>query len=97
MDEIRDTIAKDASDRFELMADEFRRDLADWSRHYIAHDSKKEGLKLLRFLDKTVDVLTLIYADEVDEETIQKIVVEQFSSTINVLINEVKTLNSSTI
>lgn len=97
MDEIRDIIAKDASDRFELMADEFRRDLADWTRHHIAHDSKKEGLKLLRFLDKTVDVLTLIYADEVDEETIQKIVVEQFSSTINVLISEVKTLNSSTI
>ena len=97
MDNIRDTIAKDASDRFELMADEFRRDLADWTRHHTPQDSKKEGLKLLRFLDKTVDVLTLIYADEVDEETIQKIVVEQFSSTINVLISEVKTLNSSTI
>ena len=44
-----------------------------------------------------LDVLTLIYADEADEETIQKIVEEQFSSTINVLINEVKALNSSTI
>ena len=97
MDNIHDTIAKDASDRFKLMADEFRRDLADWTRHHMHQDSKKEGLKLLRFLDKTVDVLTLIYADEIDEETIQKIVVEQFSSTINVLISEVKTLNSSTI
>ncbi len=100
MDNIRDTIAKDASDRFELMADEFRRDLADWTRNHMAQDSEKERLdwvdrymkKLLKFLDKTVDVLTLVYVDDVDQKTICDIATNQFATTIKTLTNEIKEL-----
>ena len=68
MNDIHETIAKDASDRFELLADVFRRYLAYWTRNNMTQDSEKERLdwvdrymkKLLKFLDKTVDVLLRI-------------------------------------
>lgn len=82
MDNIRDTIAKDASDRLELIAEDTKQEVLPWIRDLM----KKQKEVLI----KMIDVLVLIYGDDADENEIRDIVVEQFMSTFDVLVNEIK-------
>lgn len=81
MDNIRETIAKDVSDRLVPMAEETKKEVLDWIQRNI------EKQRVL--LEQMIDVLTLIYGEDVDQREIQNIVLEQYSSTINILFNEI--------
>lgn len=81
MDNIRETIAKDVSDRLVPMAEETNKEVLDWIQRNI------EKQRVL--LEQMFDVLTLIYGEDVDQREIQNIVLEQYSSTINILFNEI--------
>ena len=81
MDNIRETIAKDVSDRLVPMAEETNKEVLDWIQRNI------EKQRVL--LEQMIDVLTLIYGEDVDQREIQNIVLEQYSSTINILFNEI--------
>ena len=82
MDNIRETIAKDISDRLVPMAEETKKEVLDWIQKNI------EKQRVL--LEQMIDVLTLIYGEDVDQREIQNIVLEQYSSTVNVLFNEIR-------
>lgn len=81
MDNIRETIAKDASDRLGPIAEKTKKEILDWIQRNI------EEQRI--FLEQMIDVLVLIYGEDVDQQEIQGIVMEQYSSTINVLFNEI--------
>lgn len=82
MENIRETIAKDASDRLELMVEDTKQEVLLWIRDLM----KKQKEVLI----KMIDVLVLIYGNDADENEIRDIVVEQFMSTFDVLVNEIK-------
>lgn len=98
MDDICGAIAKDASDRFALMIDEAKKESLEWAKNQMDNMSKKENLDWIqkgvkrrkRFLEQTIDVLIMIYGEDIDQKEIQDIVLKQFSSAIHVLANELE-------
>lgn len=96
MDDIRGAIAKDALDRFALMIDKAKKESLDWVKNQMADMSKKEALDWIQkrarkqklFMERTVDVLVLIYGEDIDQKEIQDIVLKQFSFAINILTHE---------